>query len=184
VGGSTTPRIPCVDDECDAILRTQLVDEQAERGLEKRQLVLGHHRSGDVDEKHEVVGRQLLDVDGSAAESDAHEPVCRVPGRDGDLRTDRHGVFAAWRRKLVREVVDELLDADGVARWSLTTREETAHVAVGCAIDVDGERRPGCRRRREKRVLVDGVVAFRVECGIGVPAHTARSFILAQCCGD
>ena len=51
-----------VDDEGDAVVLGELIDEQLERLLDQRQPFSAHHRAGDVDEEDEVAGGALVAV--------------------------------------------------------------------------------------------------------------------------
>src|SRR5439155_6356022 len=62
----------------------------------------------------------------------------------------------------VREVVDHLLQAYRVLRRKHPLAQETADVAVGGGVDVDGEGGERIRRGSEEPVLVDGVVCLGV----------------------
>src|SRR5436189_2186868 len=78
------------------------------------QLVRRHHRTRDVEQKHEVRLREILDLDPARLQADADELVLRLPWRGCDLGMDRERVVALGLAVVVREVVHELFDANRV----------------------------------------------------------------------
>ena len=78
-----------IDHDRDAIVLAQLLDEQAHRLLDQRQLVRRLHRTGDVDQENQVACRPLLVSDFPAFQSDPDEPMGRLPGAGRDLEVDR-----------------------------------------------------------------------------------------------
>src|SRR5205085_5154099 len=129
--------------------------ERAQRRLDERQFVRLRHRAGNVYEEDEVGRRQIFGRDFPSLEADVYELVLRVPGAARDLRRDGEGRVAGRLRVVVREVVDQLLDADGVARRQLSVVEEAARVAVGGRVNVNREGRERRARGFEERVLVN-----------------------------
>jgi hypothetical protein len=156
------PALPRVHDERDAVLRAELVDEQPQRALDERQLVVALHRARDVDEEDEVVRRQPLDRDGSRLQRDAHEAVPRLPRRRRHLGVDGDRRVAGGGGEGVREVVDQLLEAHRVGRRARALRQEAAHVAVRRAVHVHREGRARVARDGEERVVLDAVVLLAV----------------------
>jgi hypothetical protein len=119
-----------VDDDRHAILGPQRIDEHPHRRLHERQPVLGHHRSRHVEQEGQVARRRLFFLDRRAAQSDERELVLRIPGRRRELGRDRHRRAVARRRVVVLEVVDQLLDADGVRGREPSIVEEATDVGV------------------------------------------------------
>ena len=99
-------------------------------------------------------------------ESQAHgipvEPMFTVPraGVDLDVRGERGTV--ARRGIVVGEVVDQLLDADGVLRRELAVGQELSDVAVRGRVHVDGEGRKRVLDGTAEGVLGDVVIRLGV----------------------
>ena len=108
-------------------------------------------------------------------ERDAHQLVRGLPGRSIHLGAHREGSRTAGRGIIVREVVDQLFDADRIFRRQPAFLDEAPHVGVRCAIDIDGERRERIRSRRQEGILLDRGVGFRVEIArVGAAAELLR----------
>ena len=103
-------------------------------------------------------------VDRLGGDADPGQPVLGVPGAAGDLDVNGEGIVARIRRRrvVIGEVVEHLLDADGVLGREHVLVEEAPDVGVARRIDVDREGRlgvvadrpeTGCRRsgRRLRR---------------------------------
>ncbi len=106
---------------------------------------------------------EILDLDPSCLQPNAHQLVLRLPGRGCDLGVDRKRVVALGLGVVVGEIVDELFDANGVPRRQLAVlHDEAPHVAVGRAIDVDREGRQGIGGDGDEGILDDLVIVFAV----------------------
>ena len=92
-----------------------------------------------------------------------HEPVRVVPGTLGDFGSDREGNVCGGLRIIVSEIVDELLDANGVLwRQAIFVKEEAARVAVRGRVHVNRKRRERRVCDFEERVLFNVTVSLRV----------------------
>ncbi len=93
-----------------------------------------------------------------------------VPRRRGELGRHRERLGPRGLRVVVAEIVDHLLDADGVLGRQMPLGHEPPHVGIGRGVDVDregGERAPG---RRLPGVVVDPPVLLGIEVpGVGHP---------------
>ena len=176
-----------VDDEGDPILLPHPAGEYLERLLDERQLVLVLHRAGDVDEEDEVRGRDLAVGYPLGLQRDSEQTVRRVPGAGRELAVEREGRLPVARigregpslrvlrdgvlghsgsRVFVREVVDELLDADGVGRRKGAFAQESPNVRIRRGVHVDREGRQRFLQDLGERGLDDAVVALGVEVRI------------------
>ncbi len=99
--------------------------------------------------------------------------MLRRPGARAYLGRDGERMAAAVVGIAVREVVDQLLEADRVLGRQRPLAQEAAHVAVGGGVHVDGEGRHRVGGRREEAVLVDCVVCLGVARFLG-PAPRLR----------
>ena len=104
-----------------------------------------------------------------------------VPRARRHLGRDRERLRAGRVGIIVGKVVDHLLDAHRVARRPLSIAEETAHIAVGGAVDVNGKRRERIVSDGEKFVLDDPSVLLGVEVGVEA-VH--REFVNAAVADD
>ena len=161
-GGEHQARGAGVDDDRHPVVLAELLDEHPQRLLDQRQLVGLVHRARDVDQEDEVARRPLVVGDGTALQADAGEPVLGVPGAAGHLDVDRERVVAGRGRVVVGEVVDQLLDPDGVLRRPRVLVEEAPDVGVGGGVDVDREGRQRGGPHAEERVLDDPVEGLGV----------------------
>ena len=165
-GGQQDAGRPGVRHDGDVILGAELVDEDAERLLEQFDLLV--HGPGGIDEEDEVAGGNVLRVHRAGLESDAEEPVAGLPGAVGEFAGDGEGLVAGGLRVVVGEVVDELLQAHGVAgREAVVLLQVAAGVGVARAVHVDGERRERVLGGVEELVLLEVGVALVAE-GLGV----------------
>ena len=124
----------------------QVLDQEPHGALQERQLVGGPHRPGDVQQEHQVAGRALGGIDGLGLDPDAEQKMFLLPGRPGHFHAGGDGVLSAGRVVGIGEIIDHLLDADGIPRRQRTLAEKTADVGVGRGIHVDaegGKRDPG-----------------------------------------
>ena len=145
------------------VLRPQLIDQQREGLLEERQLVWGHHRSGDVEQEDEVGGRQVLGIDRFRVQSDSDEPVRTPPGSFPHLGGDREGVVAGNPAPIVGEVVDHLLDPHRVDRGPLAGLNEAPDVGIRRPVHVDREGGKGRCADQAEVVFPDMRVRLGVE---------------------
>ena len=137
-GGLLVPRcrlqseaaVPRVGDDRDAVLWTQGVDQHLHRGLDQRQAVGRHHRSGDIEQEREVARRCIALLDRLRAQPDQRELVLRIPRACGNFRGDRHRRVALRGGIVVLEVVDQLLNANRIRWWQLTAVQEATDVGV------------------------------------------------------
>jgi len=90
----------------------------------------------------------------------------RLPGGGGHLGRDGERIVAPGRRVVVREVVDELLDADRVQGRPHPVLDEAPHIRVRRPIHVDGEGRQRVVLHRHEVVLGD--VSVRLAVGVFV----------------
>ena len=108
---------------------------------------------------------------GFGRDPDAGQPVLGLPGAGGDLDVHGEGIGAGGGRRgvIVGEVVEQLLDADGVRGREHALGEEAADVGVAGRVHVDRERRERLGRRCVEGVLGDRGVGLGVrrffECG-------------------
>ena len=148
-----------IDHHRDRVVGGELVDQQADRLLDERQLVGLVHRARHVEQEDEVRGRTLLRLHLIALDADMHEKRVLVPGRGIDLdrgRERRVGAFGG--RIIVIEVIDELLGPHRVPRRQRAAREIGARDAVRRRVNVD--------REGGDRLL--GHDLFRIGRGVGV----------------
>ena len=89
-------------------------------------------------------GRPRL-VDRFGGDADPGQPVLGVPRAAGDLDVDGERIVAGIRRGrvVIGEVVEHLLDADGVPGRQHVLVEEAPDVGVAGRVDVDREGRLG-----------------------------------------
>ena len=129
-----------VDHDRHPVLRAQLRDQGRERLLEQRQLVGLVHRTGGVDQEHQVGRRQLGLRHIKALDPDHQQLSLRIPRRGGEFgrRAERRRQRGR-RRMAVIEVVDELFGAHRVRRRPHALAQHPAHVGVAAGVDVDGE---------------------------------------------
>ena len=164
-GRQHEPRRAGVDHDRDAVLRAQLVHEQAERLLHQRQLVGGCIEPDDVDQEHEVARRQLAAVDRAAPGARSRTSRCSgCHGRRADLgRRRRTGARRAAPRVVVGEVVHQLLDAHRVARAGAARRVRKRRTLLYDARSTSTEKvERGSRGDGEERVVVDLLVLLAV----------------------
>ena len=113
------------------------------------------HRAGDVDQEDEVAGRPPRLVDRPGGDADPGQPVLGVPGAAGDLDVNGERMLARFRRRrvVIGEVVEHLLDADGVLGRQHVLGEEAADVGIAGRVDVDRERRERLAGRLVERIV-------------------------------
>ena len=174
-GREDQPRGAGVDDHRDLVVLAELLDQALQAPLHQRELVGLLHRAGDVDEEHEVAGGPAGLVDRLRGDPDPRQAVPGIPRAAGDLDMHGEGVRAGGGRRgvVIGEVVEQLLDADGVLRRQHVLGEVTADVGVAGRVHVDREGRERLGRRRAERVLRDcrvgvGVRPFSECCAIGI----------------
>ena len=155
-------RGPGIDDDRDPVVLAELLDQPLQAPLDQRQLVRLLHRAGDVDQEDEVAGRPLGLVDRPGGDPDPRQPVIGVPGtaRDLDVHGERVRAGFRWRGIVVGEVVEQLLDADGILGRERVLREEAPDVGVAGRIHVDRERRQRLAGRPMERILHDRVIGL------------------------
>ena len=161
-GGEHQARGAGVDDDRHPVVLAQLLDQHPHPLLDEGQLVGLVHRARDVDQEDEVARRPLLVGDGTAHQADPGEAVLRIPGAAGHLDVDRERVVAGRGRVVVGEVIEQLLDPDGVLGGPRVLVEEAPDVGVAGGVDVDGEGRQRGGRHAEERVLDDPVEGLGV----------------------
>src|SRR5712692_4559465 len=128
-----------VNDDGHRIFGTELLDQQSKCRLEKRQTLGRHHRSRDVEQKDEIVGRELPLVDRLSLDADAQQAVIRVPWASGHFAGHAERPPVAGLRIAVREVIDHLFDADGFGRRKHVGVQKSTDVGVRGAVDIDRE---------------------------------------------
>ena len=154
-----------VDDDRDAVLRTELIDEKRECLLHEWKL-LGHvHRPRDVDQEYEIARRQTRRFDAPRLKTNANDAVRRIPRRGDDIGRDRDRVFALRPGVVIREIVDQLFDANRILGRHRSTVDEPTDVGVRRAVNVHRECRERIGRDGEKRVVLDPSVFLGVERG-------------------
>ncbi len=160
-GGQNETAGAGVGDEGDAVFFIELFDEQAQAFFDQREFVRLVHGAGDIDEEDEVAVA-LFETDFFALDADAGEAVLRLPGAIGDFDVDGEGMrgVEGGAFEVVGEVVDEFLDAHGVARRQGTAVEEAAGVGVGGGVHIDGEGGQGLAEDGGEGVFLDGGVGF------------------------
>ncbi len=162
-GGQHEAGVTGIHDHRDAVLRTQLVHEEPQRRFHERQLVLVHHRAGDIEQEHKVGRGQVCDVHPTRLQPDTDQLMLRLPRRRCDLGMDRQWIVAVGLGVAVGEIVHELFNADCVAWRQLPVLQDVApHVAVRGAIDVDRERGKRIRGDGDELILDDLVVLLAV----------------------
>ncbi len=83
-------------------------------------------------------------------------------GIDRHERTER--LLAGFRQRIVVvEVVDELLDADGILRRHLSLVEETPNIGIGESIDIYRERRDGMFAHPSDGIWIDVLITLAVK---------------------
>src|ERR1044072_3714335 len=85
-----------------------------------------------------------------------------VPGAGGDLGRDGEWSRPDRLRIIIREVVNQLLYADGIFRRKLSIVEETPGVTVRSRININGEGRKRRTSDFEKRILIQMAVRLRI----------------------
>ena len=116
------------------------------------------HGAGDVDQEDQVAGRPPRLVDRLGGDADPRQPVLGIP-RDSRRsrrapRTDAR-LESGGGASSIGEVIEQLLDADGVLGRQHVLGEEAADIRVAGRIDVDRERRQRFARRRVERIVDD-----------------------------
>ena len=156
-----------IDNDCDPVVFTELIDEPLQSPLDQRQFVRVVHGAGDIDQEDEVAGRSSGLVDRPGGDADPRQPMPGIPRTVSDLNVDRERMLArAGRRRIaIGEVIEELLDADRVRRRQHLLAEEAADVGIAGRIDVDREGRLRLFLHRLERVVDDACVHFGVEYG-------------------
>ena len=147
-----------IGDQRDAILRTQLLDQQFQGALHHWQAFAAMHRTRHVDQKHQVGRRQLLNAAIRRLDGDAQQARLRIPRRHRQFGADTERRIALRQRVGVGKVVDQFLQTHGVLRWQFPAIEEAPHVGVATGINIDAE---GGHRRlddSEHRVVGVGLV--------------------------
>ena len=162
-----------VGDEGDAVAGPKPIQQQAQRPLHQRQLVLGSHRSAHVHQEHEVRRGPRGALERPCLDPHAHQLASLPPRRLRHLHRDRHRMLRTRLRVRIPEVVDHLLHPHGVARRQRPLAQEAPHVGVAGRVHVEAERRKRGRRHRPKVVLDDRRVALarRLDQGAVVPAR-------------
>ncbi len=127
---------PRVGHQGNRVLFLEFLGQQAERFAQQRQLFRRHHRAGDVDEKDQIDGGPAGSGNLSRLQANAHQPVLGLPERLRNLRMDRDRIAPGRRRVIVLEVVEHLLDADGIDRRPLVRVQEPPQIRVGSGVDV------------------------------------------------
>jgi hypothetical protein len=99
-----------IGDDRDAIVGVELIEQQAERFLDERQLVVCVHRSRCVDQENQIGARPRRTLDRIAFDPDADElaPGRERAGEDRDIRGERL-LRGARRGIVIGEIVDQLL---------------------------------------------------------------------------
>ena len=155
-----------VYDDRHTVLGPHLVHEHAERRLQQRQFVRGLHGAGDVHEEDEIARGKVLGIDPPSLNSNAHEPVDGIPRSGSDLRVNRKWIGPLGVGQVVAEVVDQLLDTNGVRRRKLPVTDEAANVRVGRTVHVDSESGKGVGPHSHEFVLVYPVVALTLKISV------------------
>ena len=129
-----------VDNHRDSIPLSQLVCEESERVLEQGQLVGRLHRTGDVDQEHQIGGGALRSRDVEALDAHSKQPGVGVPRGGSQFRGHAERHLAVGRRRVaVVEIVDHFLDAHCVLGRELAGVEEPPHIGIRARVDVNGE---------------------------------------------
>ncbi len=128
-----------VDDDRDSVVLGHLFGQHPQTRLHQGQFIRRLHRAGHVDHEHQVRRLAVLKPDFLALQANADEVVIGVPGAARDLGVDRERDVAVGAGVVVGEVVDHLLDADGVGRRQQALVEEPSDVGVRGGVDVDRE---------------------------------------------
>ena len=133
------PRGAGVDHDAHPVICIQLARQQGQRTLQQRQFVLGMHRTGHIDQKHQVGRLELIRGNRRGAHRDAQQAGVRIPGIWPVLQVDRKGLVALGQRILIAEVVDQLLDAHRIRRRQAAVHQHAAHIGIGTGIDIQAE---------------------------------------------
>ena len=178
-GGKREARGARVGDDGHMVLRLELLNQRPQGFLHQRQLVGLAHRTRHIDQENEIGGRTVGGGQLTTLQADAHQPVRRLPGSCGHFERRGERVLVRWfgRSIVVGEIVDQFLNAHGIARRPLVVDQEAPHVGVAGGVDVDGEggKRILCRA---KEVVVGNVVI-----GLGVKQLTGPSRGGISCAG-
>ena len=110
-------RIACVDDDRDRVVLAQPFHEHVETGLNERKFLRSVHRTGDIDQEHEVARRTPIRIHFARLDPDANQAVCRIPGRCSHFHVRRDWSVACRLRIVVVEVVHQLFNAHGIS-WA------------------------------------------------------------------
>ena len=152
------------------ILRPHLLDHQLHGLLDQRQLVGTLHGTGDIQQEHQIAGRQLRQWHFEALQAHLQQPALLVPGRQRQFGVDAEGLLAAVRGRIgIVKIVDEFLDAHGIGGRQLALVEKTTHIAVGAGIDINGEGGHRLLAGGDHRIRRDVGIAF----GVGGLAHAS-----------
>ena len=169
-----------IDDDREPVVVAQRVDEHPQRGLDQRQPFGRRHRSGDVDQQHDVAAGDVAAVDGLRAQRRSSTSLCA--GAHGQsptsvvIETGRPPRGSGYGEP---EVVDELFDAHGVGRRQLAVRKEAPHVRVRRGVHIGGKRRQGLGCRALEAIRLDARVGFRIGVGLPLPGVETVAAALA-----
>ena len=152
------PGLAVESDDTHAVALVELRHEEAQPVLHELQAILAAHGAGGIHDEDQGAGLPLFLRDLPRLDADLEEQVARFVGEGarGDLGVDREGGAPRRRLEATREVVDELLGADGLrGRQEPPAHQVVPHERVTRGVDVDGERgeasgeviRPGVDKR-------------------------------------
>ena len=137
--GQGEAAVSSVNDDGNAVFGGQLIREKAQALLHEGELIGLVHGSGDIDEEDKIT-LPAVHPNIAGFDSDACEAVGGLPGCFSDGCRNGEGCFSAlWELVIVGEVIDELLNAHGIGRWSSARVQEAADIGIGGGVYVDGE---------------------------------------------
>ena len=157
-----------VGDDRDGILRAQLVRQEPQRLQKRREAAVVGHRSGLVDQEHEVARRDGLLGDALRLHGHAQELVRRVPRAGAQFARHRYRHVTRRPRVVVGEIVHVFLNANGVLwRQALRLRQVPAHCRVARRIDIQAEGGERVRLHLAEIVLLELGEPFASDCICG-----------------
>ena len=166
-----------VDDNRHAVLAAKRVGQHPHRRLDQWELVLRLHRPGHVEQEHQIARGRFRSRQRAALQPDQRQVVGRIPRARRQLGRHREWLACRCLAVVEPEVVDQLLDADGIERREVAVGEEPAHVGIRRRVHVDGERGQRVRGHSAKRVLGDRRVAFTGSSRAGPAREVAANTV-------
>ena len=148
--------------------------------LHEGQLVLGLHRTGDIQQEHQIAGGTVFLHQLAALEPHAQQVVALIPGTGMQLHMGRKGMRALlWTGVVVLKIIDQLLYAHGIGGRALPILQESPHVAVRGGIDINGEGRQRMLAHATIRILANLIILLQT----GAVERLRRNSVISRCAG-